>query len=225
MTGASSTPAPTPSSETGPTGYTASGWSCTGAATSTATSVDLAPGENATCTITNTAIAPTLTLVKTVVNTGRWHRRPRPSGRCRRPDPPPHHADSSGDPAVPPHRSTPAPTPCRGQRPGRLHRRPVDLHRRHLDHRTHRRAPSGPGRNLHHHRRPPATLTLVKTVTNDDGGTAGPEDWTLTATGPTTEISRPDRRPAVTATPVDSGTYTLERVGWTGRVHRGRMGL
>ena len=32
----------------------------------------------------------------------------------------------------------------------------------------------------------PATLTLVKTVTNDNGGTALPTAWTLAATGPTT---------------------------------------
>src|SRR4029077_14293391 len=54
--------------ESGPTGYTSSGWTCIGAATSTATSVNLVPGENATCTINNTAIRPTLTLIKTVAN-------------------------------------------------------------------------------------------------------------------------------------------------------------
>ena len=54
--------------ETGPTGYTASGWTCTGVAVSTATSVTIAPGENAICTINNTAIRPTLTLIKTVTN-------------------------------------------------------------------------------------------------------------------------------------------------------------
>ena len=54
-------------SEEGPDGYTASSWICVGA-DSTATSVELAPGESATCTITNTAIAPRLTLVKTVDN-------------------------------------------------------------------------------------------------------------------------------------------------------------
>ena len=33
---------------------------------------------------------------------------------------------------------------------------------------------------------PAARLTLVKTVTNDSGGTAVPANWTLTAAGPTT---------------------------------------
>ena len=36
----------------------------------------------------------------------------------------------------------------------------------------------------------PATLTLVKEVVNDDGGTAVPTDWTLTATGPTAGVTR-----------------------------------
>ena len=54
--------------ETGPTGYAASDWVCTGGASSTATSVTLALGQSATCTITNTAINPTLTLVKVVSN-------------------------------------------------------------------------------------------------------------------------------------------------------------
>ena len=54
--------------ESGPPGYTASAWVCTGGAASTATSVTLAEGQNATCTITNTAIAPELTLVKVVDN-------------------------------------------------------------------------------------------------------------------------------------------------------------
>ena len=39
----------------------------------------------------------------------------------------------------------------------------------------------------------PAQLTLVKTVTNDNGGTAVPTDWTLTAAGPT-PICRDDRQ-------------------------------
>ena len=37
----------------------------------------------------------------------------------------------------------------------------------------------------------PAHLTLVKTVTNDNGGTAQPTDWTLAAAGPTTGSAAP----------------------------------
>ena len=55
-------------SESGPTGYTPSAWVCTGGAASTASSVTLSEGQSATCTITNTAIAPQLTLVKQVDN-------------------------------------------------------------------------------------------------------------------------------------------------------------
>ncbi|QIM17543.1 DUF11 domain-containing protein [Leucobacter coleopterorum] len=53
----------------GPAGYTASDWSCTGAETSDESSVTLTPGENATCTITNTAVRPVITLEKEVLNT------------------------------------------------------------------------------------------------------------------------------------------------------------
>ncbi len=53
----------------GPTGYTASAWMCTGGTASTGTAVTVAVGNSATCTITNTAVAPTLTLIKQVSNT------------------------------------------------------------------------------------------------------------------------------------------------------------
>ena len=53
-------------SESGPAGYTPSGWVCTGAAVSDAASVTLAVGEVATCTITNTDVPAQLTLVKVV---------------------------------------------------------------------------------------------------------------------------------------------------------------
>ena len=55
-------------SEDGPAGYAASAWVCEGASGSTADSVTLALGDAATCTITNTAQQPHLTLVKQVVN-------------------------------------------------------------------------------------------------------------------------------------------------------------
>lgn len=55
-------------------------------------------------------------------------------------------------------------------------------------------------------------LTLVKTVTNDDGGTALPTAWTLSATGPTT-LSGTTGTPAVTAVPVPVGAYALAESG------------
>ena len=69
--------------------------------------------------------------------------------------------------------------------------------------------PVGDRRDLHdqqHTIRP--TLTLVKTVTNNNGGTAVPTAWTLSAAGPTT-ITGPPARPAVTNATVNAGTYTL----------------
>ena len=56
-----------------------------------------------------------------------------------------------------------------------------------------------------------ATLTLVKTVTNDNGGTATVADFPLTATGPTT-ITGVSGTATVTNAPVSAGVYTLSEV-------------
>ena len=61
----------------------------------------------------------------------------------------------------------------------------------------------------------PATLTLVKNVTNDDGGTAVPSDWTLSAAGPT-PISGPSGDPSVTSQSISAGVYTLSESGPAG---------
>lgn len=58
----------------------------------------------------------------------------------------------------------------------------------------------------------PATLTLVKSVTNNDGGTAAPSAWTLNADGPT-DLTGTNGAPSVTAVPVDAGTYDLSETG------------
>ena len=57
-----------------------------------------------------------------------------------------------------------------------------------------------------------ATLTLVKSVVNDNGGTAQPTDWTLSATGPTS-ISGVTGSAGVTDIMVDTGVYTLAETG------------
>ena len=62
----------------------------------------------------------------------------------------------------------------------------------------------------------PATLTLVKQVVNDDGGTALATDWTLTATGPTAGVSGPTGDPLVTGVPVSAGSYALSESGPVG---------
>ncbi len=58
----------------------------------------------------------------------------------------------------------------------------------------------------------PAHLTLVKTVTNDNGGTAVPTAWTLAAAGPT-PISGTTGSGAVTNATVNAGTYALSESG------------
>ncbi|EKD99541.1 MAG: hypothetical protein ACD_22C00235G0001, partial [uncultured bacterium] len=57
-----------------------------------------------------------------------------------------------------------------------------------------------------------ANLTLIKTVTKDNGGTAVPTDWTLYASGPD-PISGVSGSPAVTGAPINAGTYTLSESG------------
>ncbi|WP_152670177.1 DUF7507 domain-containing protein [Lysobacter capsici] len=60
-----------------------------------------------------------------------------------------------------------------------------------------------------------ATLTLVKTVINDNRGTATTADFTLTAAGPTS-ISGTSGAPVVTDAVVSSGTYTLTETNLAG---------
>ncbi|GAA5147974.1 hypothetical protein GCM10023340_21190 [Nocardioides marinquilinus] len=56
-------------------------------------------------------------------------------------------------------------------------------------------------------------LTLVKQVVNDDGGTAVPTDWTLTADGADDDLSGPTGTPEVTGRLVAAGTYQLGESG------------
>ncbi len=59
-----------------------------------------------------------------------------------------------------------------------------------------------------------ATLTLVKTITNDNNGAAAATDWTLVAssTNTSTKISGVTAAPAVTAATVAVGTYNLSEI-------------
>ena len=60
------------------------------------------------------------------------------------------------------------------------------------------------------------TLTLVKVVDNGTTGATTPAtEWTLSAAGPT-PISGATGSPAVTAAPVQVGTYNLAESGPTG---------
>ncbi len=57
-----------------------------------------------------------------------------------------------------------------------------------------------------------AHLTLVKTITNDNGGSAATSAWTLAANGPT-NISGVTGNASVTNAEVNGGTYTLSESG------------
>lgn len=56
------------SESAGPAGYTAGLWTCTGTGTQNGAEITLALGQSATCTIINNDIAPTLTVIKHVIN-------------------------------------------------------------------------------------------------------------------------------------------------------------
>ena len=62
-------------------------------------------------------------------------------------------------------------------------------------------------------------LTLVKQVTNNNGGTAVATAWTLNAAGPTT-LTGPTGSTAVTNVVVPAGTYNLSEVGRPARLCR-----
>lgn len=61
-----------------------------------------------------------------------------------------------------------------------------------------------------------ATLTLAKTVVNDNGGTAADTAWTLTATGPTAGVTGTEGQAAITNKVVTAGTYNLSESSVTG---------
>ena len=74
-------------SEAGPAGFTPGTWVCQGGTVDPATGiVTVAPGTDVSCQITNTAVAPRLTLVKVVDNgTDRPDPRPWRTSRSRQP--------------------------------------------------------------------------------------------------------------------------------------------
>jgi uncharacterized repeat protein (TIGR01451 family) len=200
-------------SETGPPGYSAlAGWDCVGGILQTERSVTVRLGQSVTCTITNDDVAPTLTLVKQVVNDD--------GGTAVATDwtltasgPTPGVSGPTGDPAVTeapvapgaydlseagPNSYAASAWSCEG---GSLTGSTVTLAVG--DHATCTIVNDDEA----------ATLTLVKQVVNDDGGTAVATDWTLTADGPTTPISGPTGDAAVTSVPVQPGDYDLSESG------------
>ena len=60
---------------------------------------------------------------------------------------------------------------------------------------------------------PPVFLTLIKNVSNDDGGNALPSDWTLRAIGTNQTYSGITGDDSITNAVVSTGTYTLSELG------------
>ncbi|PJJ56830.1 hypothetical protein CLV56_1043 [Mumia flava] len=191
----------------GPPGYTASAWQCVGGSLAGST-VTVPTGADVLCEITNDDEPATLTLLKNVVNDnggtagpGDWTLSadgPTPVSGPGNSDQVTNQTVDAGDYDLSesggPDGYTPTDWQCTG---GTVSGSTVSV-------------PSG-GEVFCAitNDDEPGTLTLVKEVVNDDGGTAAPGDWTLTADGPTSPISGPSGSPAVTAVSVDAGSYAL----------------
>jgi LPXTG-site transpeptidase (sortase) family protein len=196
----------------GPSGYTQTNLTCSGAADGNPNDgLTIALGEVITCTFTNNDVAPTLTLVKNVTNNdggtaviGDWT------------------LDATGPSAI---------NGVTGA--GAVTNAVVDAGSYSLS----ETGPAGytqtaitcsgndangadgldldPGENVtctFFNDDIGATLTLLKDVTNDNIGTAVDTDWTLTATGPTT-ISGVEGTAPVTGAGVSAGNYVLTESG------------
>ncbi|WP_454042033.1 DUF7927 domain-containing protein [Cellulosimicrobium sp. Marseille-Q8652] len=191
-------------------GYTAGAWSCTGA-TVTGAAVAIESGADVTCTIINRAQQSTLTLVKDVDNgtTGGTYE---PSDWTLTAAGPTVVSGASGSEVVTsapvaigdyelseegPAGYTADPWTCTG---GTLEGSTLTV-------------PLGADVTctiLNTAQQP--SLTLVKEVVNDDGGSAEPADWTLEADGPT-PLSGVSGDPAVTGADVEAGDYALSETG------------
>jgi uncharacterized repeat protein (TIGR01451 family) len=191
--------------ETALAGYTAGAWSCT-AGTLTGSSLVLSAGQTATCTINNNDIAPILTLVKTVTNDNGGTATT--ASVTLSATGPTTISGLSGAPAVTNAAVnvgtyTLAETALAGYTAGAWSCTAGTLTGSSLVLSVGQTATCTINNNDIAPR-----LTLVKTVTNDDGGTATTASFTLTATGPTT-ISGLSGAPAVTNAAVSAGTYVL----------------
>jgi uncharacterized repeat protein (TIGR01451 family) len=195
-----------------PTGYTASDWSCLGAASSTATTVTLALGSNATCTIKNTIVAPTLTLIKTVVN-GTTGSTAAASDWTLTATGPSTISGTTGVNAI-----AKVGVYTLGESNGPLGYTASNWVCTNGASATATTVTLSAGNNatctITNTAEAP-TLTLIKSVVNSHGGTSTVADWTLTATGSVT-ITGKTGAANVTGAPVTIGTYTLSEAGTGG---------
>ena len=171
-------------SETNVTGYTAAAWNCTGTGVRpTGSTVTLDEGAVVSCAITNSDVAPTLALNKTVANNSGGDAVENDFVLSATPTTGAVITDAGGDvpatAAVANRVYTLAETNL-----DRVHGVGVDVHRgRRASDRQHRDARRGRDRQLHDHERDVApTLALNKTVINSYGGNAVENDFVLSAT-------------------------------------------
>ena len=192
-------------SEQTQSGYTPSSWSCTGG-TQSGSNISLGLGGAATCTISNNDVGPTLTLVKTVTNDNGGTKTisdfpltasgpvtisgvsgsTSVSGRVV----------NAGSYALTEQTQagyTPSSWTCSG---GTQTGASIAL------------ALGGSATCTINNDDSPASLTLVKVVTNNNGGTRTLSDFPLTASGPVT-ISGVSGTTAVTSRNVSTGSYSL----------------
>ena len=208
-----STPAPTPCPNRGPAGYTAGDWSCVlgeshpSPATPSCSATATSPPAPSTTT-TNPPRSPCSRRSPTTTAAPRR----RPPGACVAAGPTVFDGADRIRRGDQPHRQRRHLHALRGRRSDRLRRGSLGLRRwrhpqRQLDHPGQRRE-----RGLQaEQRRPAGHVTLVKTVVNDNGGTAEAEDWTLSATGPESDQRRHrqpggDRRPWSRSAPTPSAS-------------------
>jgi fimbrial isopeptide formation D2 family protein/uncharacterized repeat protein (TIGR01451 family) len=199
-------------SESGPDGYTGSAWVCVGGTQDDDDTVTLALGESATCTITNDDQAPGLTLVKSVKN------------------------DNGGTASADDWTLTASgPTGFSGAGPSVSNGASFDAG-------TYNLSESGPegytgsawvcvggtqddddtvtlalGESatctITNDDDEPS-LTLIKQVTNDDGGDAAASEWTLTATGTgASPTNLSGSTPVTSGAGFEADTYTLAETG------------
>ncbi|WP_105186316.1 VWA domain-containing protein [Micropruina glycogenica] len=198
----------------GPSGYTASAWNC-GTATVTGSTVTVPNGGDVTCTITNTAVAPTLTLVK-VVDNGNTGATTAATAWTLTADGPSRISGATGSASVTDatanvgtYQLSESTIPgysasawvCTGGTGST--ESSVTL-----------AAGSNATCTITNTAIAP-TLTLVKQVQNNYGGTAIATDWTLTGVGPLS-ISGVSGSPAVTGAVVQTGVYNLSEAGGPG---------
>jgi hypothetical protein len=191
----------------GPSGYSASQWSCVKGSASpvTGNSITLAAGDNATCTITNNDQAPTLIVIKHVINDNGGTKSaadflitvtgisPNPASFSGAVSPGTTVAIKAGGYEV-----------TENEDPGYDATYSADCSGNIAVGETKTCTITNNDR--------PARLTLRKEVVNDNGGTASATAWTLSASGPT-PISGVHNSSAVTNAAVSAGNYNLSESG------------